>query len=344
MPEKWSGMNHKPQSRARRRLLVALPAIALAATSLTVSGSAAAQSPSGTPRAVIGADEHYINYAEPEVQPDTTGREVKGKGGIYTPAAESAREFDQKHARGNPVTARQLAKDEAKSLKTGQNPRKFKKAPTTQTAKLLTLLVEFNDKANDDFTDVDGPQDGVRGPHLRPRHRPERPAAQQDPEPGDACPTRTTTRCGCRTSRRSTTTRCSTRKKGITERVRTDLKGPDGKKGIDLSGHTMQQHVPGDVQGRVHGGRAGQPVDHGAALRGAGTRATRCFQDETGAWVPGREQAMNGHPDNPRGRGPLAIDAIDALAAADPNFPWADYDIEDQGDATVTATSTSRTA
>ena len=28
-------------------------------------------------------------------------------------------------------------------------------------------------------------------------------------------------------------------KKGITERVRTDLKGPDGKNGIDLSGHTM---------------------------------------------------------------------------------------------------------
>ncbi|MEK8108501.1 hypothetical protein NKG94_33145 [Micromonospora sp. M12] len=121
MPEKWSGMNHKPQSGSRRRLLVALPVIALAATSLTVSGSAAAQPAAGTP-AVIGADEHYINYAEPEVQPDTTGREVKGKGGVYTPAVESAREFDQKHARGNPVTARQLAKDEAKSLKTGQNP------------------------------------------------------------------------------------------------------------------------------------------------------------------------------------------------------------------------------
>lgn len=49
MPEKWSGMNHKPQSGARRRLLVALPAIALAATSLTVTGSAAAQSSSPTP-------------------------------------------------------------------------------------------------------------------------------------------------------------------------------------------------------------------------------------------------------------------------------------------------------
>jgi immune inhibitor A len=41
---------------------------------------------------------------------------------------------------------------------------------------------------------------------------------------------------------------------------------------------------------------------------------------------------MHGHPDNPRGAGQLAIDAVDALAAADSSFPWADYDIEDQGD------------
>ena len=39
---------------------------------------------------------------------------------------------------------------------------------------------------------------------------------------------------------------------------------------------------------------------------------------------------MNGHPDNPAGAGRLATDAVDALAAKDPNFPWADYDIEDQ--------------
>ena len=41
---------------------------------------------------------------------------------------------------------------------------------------------------------------------------------------------------------------------------------------------------------------------------------------------------MNGHPDNPAGAGRLATDAIDALAAKDPNFPWADYDKEDQAD------------
>ncbi|HSK52620.1 MAG TPA: immune inhibitor A domain-containing protein, partial [Clostridia bacterium] len=46
----------------------------------------------------------------------------------------------------------------------------------------------------------------------------------------------------------------------------------------------------------------------------------------------GRIQDMQGHPDNPDGAGALGQDAIDALAAADPDFPWDHYDIEDQGD------------
>ena len=39
-----------------------------------------------------------------------------------------------------------------------------------------------------------------------------------------------------------------------------------------------------------------------------------------------------GHPDNPLGTGQMAIDAVAALAEARPDFPWADYDVEDQGD------------
>ena len=330
MPEKRSGMNHKPQSRARRRLLVALPAIALAATSLTVSGSAAAQSPSGTPQAVIGADEHYINYAEPEVQPDTTGREVKGKGGIYTPAAESARAFDRKHARGNPVTARQLAKDEAKSLKTGQNPRKFKKAPTTQTAKLLTLLVEFNDKANDDFTGVMVPKTVFEDRTCVPGTVQNGPRHNNIPNPA-TLPHEDNNSMWVPDFSPSHYNKMLYSKKGITERVRTDLKGPDGKKGIDLSGRTMHNmYLEMSKNAYTVDGQASPwiTVPHSEGWYAA----NRCFQDETGAWVPGREQSMNGHPDNPAGAGRLATDAIDALVAKDPTFPWADYDIEDQAD------------
>ncbi|MCG5462686.1 immune inhibitor A domain-containing protein [Micromonospora sp. NPDC053740] len=323
-------MNHKPQSRARRRLLVALPAIALAATSLTVSGSAAAQSPSGTPQAVIGADEHYINYAEPEVQPDTTGREVKGKGGIYTPAAESARAFDRKHARGNPVTARQLAKDEAKSLKTGQNPRKFKKAPTTQTAKLLTLLVEFNDKANDDFTGVMVPKTVFEDRTCVPGTVQNGPKHNKIPDPA-RLPHEDNNSMWVPDFSPQHYNKMLYSKKGITERVRTDLKGPDGKKGIDLSGRTMHNmYLEMSKNAYTVDGQSSPwiTVPHSEGWYAA----NRCFQDETGAWVPGREQSMNGHPDNPAGAGRLATDAIDALVAKDPNFPWADYDIEDQAD------------
>lgn len=330
MPEKRSGMNHKPQSRARRRLLVALPAIALAATSLTVSGSAAAQPSSGTPQAVIGADEHYINYAEPEVQPDTTGREVKGKGGVYTPAAESARAFDRKHARGNPVTARQLAKDEAKSLKTGQNPRKFKKAPTTQTAKLLTLLVEFNDKANDDFTNVMVPKTVFEDRTCVPGTVQNGPKHNKIPDPS-RLPHEDNNSMWVPDFSPSHYNKMLYSKKGITERVRTDLKGPDGKKGIDLSGRTMHNmYLEMSKNAYTVDGQASPwiTVPHSEGWYAA----NRCFQDETGAWVPGREQSMNGHPDNPAGAGRLATDAIDALVAKDPNFPWADYDIEDQAD------------
>ena len=49
-------------------------------------------------------------------------------------------------------------------------------------------------------------------------------------------------------------------------------------------------------------------------------------------WEAGAIQDMQGHPDNPLGPGQLPIDAVAALAKAEPDFPWADYDIEDQGD------------
>ncbi|MEU8218238.1 immune inhibitor A domain-containing protein [Micromonospora taraxaci] len=323
-------MNRNSRPGSRRRLLVALPVIALAATSLTVTGSAAAQSSPPTPRAVIGADEHYINYAEPEVQPDTNGREVKGKGGVYTPAAESARAFDQKHARGNPVAARQLAKAEAQSLKTGQNPRKFKKAPTTQTAKLLTLLVEFNDKANDDFTGVMVPKTVFEDRTCVPGTVQNGPKHNKIPDPA-RLPHEDNNSMWVPDFSPQHYNKMLYSKKGITERVRTDLKGPDGKKGIDLSGRTMHNmYLEMSKNAYTVDGQASPwiTVPHSEGWYAA----NRCFQDETGAWVPGREQSMNGHPDNPAGAGRLATDAIDALVAKDPTFPWADYDIEDQAD------------
>ena len=41
---------------------------------------------------------------------------------------------------------------------------------------------------------------------------------------------------------------------------------------------------------------------------------------------------MRATPTTRAAPGRSAIDAVDALAAAAADFPWADYDIEDQGD------------
>ncbi|MGC1212126.1 MAG: immune inhibitor A domain-containing protein [Micromonospora sp.] len=329
MPEKWSGMNTFPQSGSRRRLLVALPAIALAATSLTVTGSAAAQE-SGPARAAVGSDEFYINYAEPAVQPDTTGPEVKGAGGVYAPALDKARAYDRKYATGNPVTARELAKLEAKAIKTGQNPRQIKQAKGSQTAKLLTLLVEFNDQANDDFTDVMVPKTVFEDRTCVPGTVQNGPKHNTIPDPA-SLPHEDNNSMWVPDFSPEHFDKMLYTKEGITERVRKDLTGPDGKPGVDISGRTMHNMYLEMSKGAYTVDGQASPwitVPHSEAWYGA----SRCFKNDKGEWVAGAMQSMNGHPDNPLGAGRLATDAIDSLAAMDPSFPWADYDIEDQGD------------
>ncbi|MEU9824827.1 immune inhibitor A domain-containing protein [Micromonospora chersina] len=323
-------MHTFPQSGSRRRILVALPAIALAAASLTVTGSAAAQT-SGGARATIGADDYYINYAEPEVQPDTAGKEVKGKDGVYSSPVDAARAYDRKFAGGNPKAARELAKLEAKAIKTGQSPRQIKQAKGTQTAKLLTLLVEFNDQANDDFTNVYVPKTVFEDRSCVLGTVQNGPKHNTIPNPA-SLPHKDNNSMWVPDFSPAHYDKMLYTKEGITERVRTDLTGPDGKPGIDIAGRTMHNMYLEMSKGAYTVDGQASPwitVPHSEGWYAA----SRCFQDENGNWVAGREQSMNGHPDNPQGAGRLATDAVDALAKMDPNFPWADYDIEDQGDA-----------
>ncbi|WP_262283325.1 immune inhibitor A [Micromonospora sp. MA102] len=322
-------MHTFPRNGSRRRLLVALPAIALAATSLTVTGSAAAQT-SGPAPVSVGADEYYINYAEPEVQPDTGGKEIKGRDGVFTSAADEARAYDRKYAAGNPVAARELARVEAKAIRTGQSPRRIKQAKSTQTAKLLTLLVEFNDKANDDFTNVMVPRTVFEDRTCVPGTVQNGPRHNTIPNPA-TLPHKDNNSMWVPDFSPAHYDKMLYTKTGITERVRKDLKGPDGKPGISLAGRTMHNMYLEMSKGAYTVDGQASPwitVPHSEGWYAA----SRCFQDENGNWVAGREQSMNGHPDNPQGAGRLATDAIDALAAADPSFPWADYDIEDQSD------------
>src|SRR5690606_14169810 len=134
-----------------RRFAVMVSALSLTAGTLAVG----AATPAATASTVIpttgyqpSPSDYYINYAPPRVQSDTTlvNERVPQDGARRTAAL--ARAIDRKYASGNPVAARVLAKHERQALRTGKNPFDFiyKKSKTTKTARLLTILVEFNDE------------------------------------------------------------------------------------------------------------------------------------------------------------------------------------------------------
>ena len=163
-----------------------------------------------------------------------------GADGIYIAAADKTLAYDTKHAAGNPITARQLAKLEAKSIKTGKNPRNLKQAPTAQVAKLLTMLVEYSTTANDDFTGVmvtDSTDTVTRSCGLGNVQN--GPTNNTIPNPATMAHEDNNSMWVADFNQEHYNKMLYT-STGITERIRPDLTGPDGKPGIDISGLTMR--------------------------------------------------------------------------------------------------------
>ena len=77
-------------------------------------------------------DDYYINYVAPRAEKSSDfDPKIDRKTGAISKekspdALSQAFAVDRKHAGGNPVTARELAKLEAKSLKTGKSPQQIK--------------------------------------------------------------------------------------------------------------------------------------------------------------------------------------------------------------------------
>ncbi|GAA4584594.1 immune inhibitor A [Planotetraspora phitsanulokensis] len=312
-------------SKRFRRLAAIVPALGLAAAGLATTGAA-----ESTASYQPSAKDHYINYASPRVQGDVTTVDEKVPSKAARRSGQTATEIDHKFAMGNPVAARVLAKHEKQALRTGKNPFDFiyKKAKTTKKAELLTLLVEFNDQANDDFSGwshpktIDDVNDCVTEPPGTKLNGPlhnkiENPATAA----GGGKDNNSMWVSDFNTAHYNDMLYTS---KGITKRVRPDLTDPrDGKKGIDISGSTMKNMYEELSKGAytVTGQAVGWiKVPHSEAWYGAGKCGT----------FP---QDMSGHPDNPRGAAQLPIDAVNALAAQNPSFNWADYDKEDVSDA-----------
>ncbi len=333
--------------RARRRVAATTSAFVLAAAGVATFGAVpavAAPSVSApgvrpTAAATTGvASDHYINYVAPRAdaildgaddQPvaDLSGN-ARARKGVSDAAFERAKENDEKHAQGNPVAAEQLAKTEAEAVQSGESPKNLKHADSTQQAKLLTILVEFD--GTEDFSNLQVPTafgettckpGDVQGPTLH----------NNIANPADAVH-KDNNSMWVPDFSSDFYNKMLFSDEGITERVRTDLTGLDGQPGFDISGHTMKKMYEEMSRGAYSltgEATAWVKVPHSEAYYGA----TVCHKDPaTGDYVAGPMQDMQGHPDNPLGPGQLPIDAVAALAQSDPSFPWADYDIEDQGD------------
>ncbi|MBK7782644.1 MAG: immune inhibitor A [Ardenticatenia bacterium] len=113
---------------------------------------------------------------------------------------------------------------------------------------------------------------------------------------------------------------------GVTERARMDLIDPlDGKPGIDLRGLTMANFYKEVSAGKVDfdAGPAGVldwvKVPHSVGYYAA----SRCTNGRAPA-----VQAQNGLPANRNGVRQMATDVVAAINAANPDFPWADYDTD----------------
>ncbi|HEX2176554.1 MAG TPA: immune inhibitor A domain-containing protein [Nocardioidaceae bacterium] len=307
---------------------------------------AASAEPGSQPTDATSTSEHYINYVAPRIQDESEDQaKVRRRQARRQDAdpVQEAMDYDAKHSQGNPVTARQLAKLEAQAIKTGKSPKeikanRYKDAKETTEAKLLTILVEFNDQANDDFSGTMVPEsvfgsrecvpgdDAVNGPlHNNIPDPAQAPAPQED-----------NNSLWVEDFSSQFYNQMLYTDRGITERVRKDLTGPDGKPGIDISGYTMKNMYEEMSQGAYTVTGEATPwveVDHSEAWYGANTCA-QVEDEETGelVWDAGPPQGMQGHPENPLGPGALAIDAVEKLAETNPDFPWEQYDVEDQGD------------
>ncbi len=325
-------------TRARRRVVATIPVLALAAAGLaTMGATTASAAPSHVSAPVIGDDEYYMNYVAPRAETafgveDEAVVDIHGqKSGAVdaSTALELAKSVDTKYAQGNPQAARGLAKLESKAIRTGKSPKALKGAKTTQEAKLLTILVEFNDAANDDFTGEYVPTE-FGATECKPGDVQNGPLHNNIPDPADYELEDNNSMWVPDFSSEHFNKMLFT-DEGITERVRTDLTGPDGQPGFDISGYTMKAMYEEMSRGAYTVTGAATPwitVPHSEAWYGA----TTCHLNEEGVYEAGPMQDMQGHDDNPLGPGQLPIDAVAALAQAQPDFPWADYDIEDQGD------------
>ena len=258
----------------RRRRLAVLPLVALvAASGLVTAAPAATPAVTGAapPTDGVAADlesqQPWINTVAPKFKDDRDKKVPATKEGVKRSALEQAWDHEKTYTGGNPQAAKQLAKLEQKAVKSGQNPRQIKQAKATQTAKLLTILVEFNPDANDDFSGVQVPATVFGDRTCVPGNIQNGPLHNQIPNPADAAVPGQQHVLGRRLQPGAL--RPAALHLGGHHRARP----PGPHRSRRPAGHRhLRVHdaepLPRDVQGRLHGRRRRHAVGAGAPLRG----------------------------------------------------------------------------
>ncbi|SDD76700.1 immune inhibitor A domain-containing protein [Auraticoccus monumenti] len=313
-------------------LVVGLSALAL------LAGGSLASLPGGTAAAdpaevnPYGPSDAYINYAAPQFEA-AVGEDVQV--GEAERVVAEAKAYGYKHAEGNPRAAEALAKAEQKAVRTGRNPREFKKAPATQEARLLTLLVEYDEDVSYDWSGVMVPR-SVNGDRtcVPAADVPSGPLHNNIPDPADWAEGEDNNSFWVEDFSSEHYNKMLYTDEGITERVRPDLTGPDGEPGIDISGYTMKAMYEEMSKGAYTVDGEASPwitLDNSEAYYAADTCQLVTDDEGNQTWEAGRVQDMDGYPGS-GGPQQMALDAVTKLHEMDPDFPWADYDVEDQGD------------
>jgi len=262
--------------------------------------------------------DYWTTLAAPRVEqpPDDSAHGVPARPTWFEQAQTA-------HHLGFPPAAQELARREAVADQTGKEPATMLReagAKTVQQARLLTLLVEFNPNANDDFSGWARP-DHPSAPEGCVTEPPgtllNGPLHNELPDPATR---------GRGTDNNTFWVPDFSPKhyddiiyssEGLRRKVRRDLNGGYSFKGRSVRNFYLEMskgtyELTGTVTPWLQ-------VPHSEAWYSADT-------------CEGGPASDAGHPDNPRGTPQMAIDAVTELANQQPDFPWDDYDIEDQGD------------
>jgi immune inhibitor A len=299
------------RNQFRSGAVAALLALPLAAAPALAAGSTtAAEKPLWKQ-----SQDYWSTLAAPRVE-RPGGSEQVGK----APADDNVVAHD---TTGFPPAARELAEREAVSEETGATPqtllRKAGADPQRQRARLLTLLVEFNPDANDDFSGWERPDPATGECVTEPAGtRLSGPLHNELPDPATRGSGRDNNTFWVPDFSPSHYDKLIYSERGITKKVRKDLRG-----GVDIRGRTVRNFYLEMSKGAYE-------------LTGEVTPWLEVPHSE--AWYSADscdagEASDVGHPDNPRGTAQMAIDAVERLAEVDPDFPWEEFDVEDQGDA-----------